>query len=491
MNTQSLNMLNAFDMVFRSNVHNGTSRAGKEAFFKALTGFGGTDEAALTGGSAIRIQSLDPLMKEVLPQQRDFTMWQILPKRNIWSMVDYYNRYTDLGGWPGATVNSETGTLMNFNPTIARATLPMAFFTSKGSVSVMLENAKSTEDPLMLEQRRTLISCLRDAEIMSLYGNRDAYALQPNGILHTMDTGAPTNVKNVDGRAITWDDVVEGASDVRGQRRFGQVDTSVMSNRCVFDWQTSTKDLNRVNMEVLSKTGNVAVNYAVDGIKSVYGEILNYTDIYLTEDKVPYTSEYSTYTNYNASLSPAVPAGLAAVAAADANSRFLQVSQAGSYHYLVYGQNDYGWGPAIITAAAVAVAVGDAVTLTIAPSVTNRETAYEVFRSRKLAAGAAAPAQSDFRKIGTVVKTAGATTYVDRNTNIPGTSEVILLSKDTKDAIDMTVFAEPFQYNLFSSDQLVKLFATALACALRVTKPEMHWVIKNVLPSRATWRPFG
>jgi len=121
-----------------------------------------------------------------------------------------------------------------------------------------------------------------------------------------------------------------------------------------------------------------------------------------------------------------------------------------------------------------------------------------VFRSKKLGGAATVPSSAagtdNYRYIGKVTRTGAATVFTDTNFNIPGTDEVYCITNDPmKDAIDYRQFAEPFQFPLYPSNTTgaVHPFLGIMALYLRVTKPEQHVLIKNVLPTDANWKPFG
>jgi hypothetical protein len=468
-----------------------------DSFHKALTGLGGTDEGALTGGSALRVQSLDAALKDAIAKEEDYKFWRLLRHRPIWSMVDYYNRRTDVGGYPRSGFKGETGPGADYNQNIARGFLAVSFIMHKGSVSWGAQNQEAVVDPLAAEQEAVMLRCARDAEYGFLEGDSSTMPNEFNSLRKEIEDNATADhIVDLAGRDIQWTDITNMLGFIKAHGNYGQITDAMMSNDCLADFENITQDLLRAPIMLTGDPGATkgqVLNLNIGAINTKFGLVTPDHNLNIREDKLPLTVEYNALIGETGA--PGVSAGVVPVVAAGTTS-FNKSLHYGRYYYLVIARNDSGFSNHVITAAAD-VTSGNRVTLTIQQSAGGLETCYEIYRSKKLAGTAAAPAATagtdNYRRIGVVAKAAGvgAATFVDDNTSIPGTSEIYLITnKPEKDAIDIAVFAEPFQFPLASESRPIYPFLGILMAALRVTKPRQHAIIKNVLPTRSTWNPF-
>jgi len=83
----------------------------------------------------------------------------------------------------------------------------------------------------------------------------------------------------------------------------------------------------------------------------------------------------------------------------------------------------------------------------------------------------------------------GTTVYVDLNTDIPGTSFIAVMTM-LEDAITIMRFLDMMRFPLYPTSKAEHPWAQLLFGHLRIGKPNQHVLIKNVLPSSASWKPF-
>src|SRR5690606_20185458 len=79
-----------------------------EALTKALTAGYGSDPAQFTGGSALRIQSLDKTMKATIQDNEHFRLFNALAKTGAGATVDEWTERPGVGGFLGGSTNTET-----------------------------------------------------------------------------------------------------------------------------------------------------------------------------------------------------------------------------------------------------------------------------------------------------------------------------------------------------------------------------------------------
>src|ERR1700744_2503668 len=104
----------------------GSSVAGEMSFTdvqelnKALTAGYGTDVATLTGGGALRIQSLDKTLMSVIQENEDFVLFNMLSNGDATATVDEWTEQSGVGGFLGGTTNTELGVIAQAQGTYNR-----------------------------------------------------------------------------------------------------------------------------------------------------------------------------------------------------------------------------------------------------------------------------------------------------------------------------------------------------------------------------------
>ncbi len=88
----------------------------------------------------------------------------------------------------------------------------------------------------------------------------------------------------------------------------------------------------------------------------------------------------------------------------------------------------------------------------------------------------------------TVAYTGSPQTFKDHNDELPGCSDVFLLTMDTVyDAIEWFQFLPMMKFDLYPTNSAVYPFLMLLFGALALKKPVQHIRIKNVAPSGLNW----
>src|SRR3546814_6849815 len=87
---------------------------------KALEAGYGTDVATLTGGGALRIQSLDKTMMATIQENEHFALFNELNKSNATATVDEWTEQNSVGGFLGGSTNTETGAIAQAQGSYAR-----------------------------------------------------------------------------------------------------------------------------------------------------------------------------------------------------------------------------------------------------------------------------------------------------------------------------------------------------------------------------------
>jgi hypothetical protein len=470
---------------------------------KALTAGYGTDMNTLTGGAALRIQSLDPVMQATIQETQHFKLFNRLAKTKPTATVDEWTEQSGIGGFLGGTSNGETGVIQSATGTYARRTGMVKYLMTRREVSVVQTFQNAIADSEAVEYANGSLQLLSDAEYFMFEGNDQIVDTEFSGIRAQLEQGVaagqvdPGNI--IDLRGVSLDNIAplnRAAAQSRSMNNFGTSTDVFWNVQVQADMDNALDPAFRVPVSSVGDPG-IRIGSPVVGIRTSGGQIATNEDIFIPDQSMrqPFEVRYPVVAAINSVAGTGFkPASVTGVAASEATSQFA-AGQAGLYYYAVAGINSLGQSEVVLSSQ-ITVAAGDKVTLTITKSTGGSEQGYVVYRSRKgggnSVAGSVVGEGSDFREIGRVKKVGATTTFVDTNANIPGTTEAYVLNlAPSATAITWRQFLPMFKFPLAAVNSAVIPWAQILAGYLRITKRRHHVLIKNVLPTSAVWRPFG
>ena len=475
---------------------------------KALNTLGnGTDLNALTGGGALRIESLNPVMAAATVENKHFKFFNMLlpSRRDVWSMMDQAVRKNDIGGFAGSAIATETGVGQAFRQgDYQRLVTELGVFSVRRNLPLVtaFQGAMQAQAGIVdfqaaeEEDLNAVLEILVSVENSLFYGNKGANASSIDGLFAQLDANAPNNVIDLRGEVLnSHTQMTKLCAKLTSVGAWGSPDQAFMSPLVKADLDDKLEVGYRLNLDtsVSSATTGVplrGMRYSSVGIAD--GEVKFDASAFIDETKLPVGVNYASQCTIPAATSIAG----AAVAAGAANSKWIDGTNggtaytvAGAYHYAVEA-----WIPGqvslpVATASAVTVAATGAVDLTITSGGT--ETYYNIFRSKK--GGSNDPAQMRF--IATVKRTAGSTTvFRDLNATIPGSSEVPILTSAPKANAIQWLQMLPLTKIPFAMTDFSYPWGAILLGALRLATPKRHGYIKNVIPTYAKtsqgWFPF-
>jgi hypothetical protein len=454
-----------------------------------------TDVANLTGGGALGVQSLDTAMKTTIQENEHFVLFNRLAKTNATNIVDEYTRQNGVGGFLGGTTNTQLGVVRAAQGDYAREVGLVKFLMSLRQVGYVLNIGKNITEATAVEERNGALQLLTDAEYLLFHGNASACPTQFDGIFAQLD-------KEIAAGNMGSDHVIDmNGGAVNSVDPFSQVNVAVMRYG---SWGRLTDALLPISVQndlnqgldpafrwMPGQNNTPMIGAHVEGIRLQGGVVKTAQDTFLHDENHPMVSPFQVSYSATATANAAInPASLTGSAANDSASMFTS-TRAGNYYYAVEAIDSTGAGMSqLAISAQVAVASGQSVTLTITKSSAGTESGYRIFRSKQN--GDNTPA--NFRLMTVVAKAAGnTTTYVDQNREIPGTVKIPLL--------DMAPGADAIGWRQFQPMTKIPLpfgvggvpvisWFQFLFGYLRITKPKRHGYIKNVLPTKAVWRPF-
>lgn len=388
---------------------------------KALEMGYGTDVAALSGGGALRVQSLDTTMQATIADNDHFTLFNKLDKPRIGATVDEWTEQSGVGGFLGGSTNTESGIIPGATGQYDRRVGMAKYLTTRREVTLVASITNNIVDAEAAEQRNGALQLLSDANYLSYMGDSAVVPTEFDGIAAQL-TGAvaagrvdPDHVIDLKGTALTSiDPFTRAAAAVSAYENFGRPTDLFWPNSVQADVDAALDPAFRVS---LSGQGNdITLGAPVSAIRLSQGVVKTNVDVFIPDDrmKAPFQIKFGALATANDGMKPAtVTPG---VPASDVSSGFGS-AHAGNYYYAVAGLNARGQSTVLVSTQ-VAIGAGEKVAITIAQSAGGTETGYAIYRSRKN--GTNSPA--DMRLVARIPKAGATTVFTDMNHLIPGTT---------------------------------------------------------------------
>lgn len=460
-----------------------------EALRKALEAGYGTDMSALTGGAALRIQSLDATMQATIQENQHFRLFNALPKPKAGATVDEWTEQNGVGGFLGGSTNTETGTIADATGNYHRRVGMVKYLMTRRQVSFVQTLQNAIADAEAIEYNNGALQLLTDAEFLCFEGDSAVVPTEFDGVYAQLLAGITAgqvsgdNVLDAEASSLASINLInQAAATISRYGNFGVPTDIFMSQLTQADFDSGLDPAFRVALD--NQPNSVMLGAPVTGIRTSWGNIKTQPDVFIRDEgqQLPFEVEYAAV----AAANTFSPASVTVNAASDDAASKFGATQAGNYYWLVTGVNAKGQSAGTKTTQ-TAVAAGKKAVLTITASVSGEETGYAIYRSRKNGTNTT----SDFRFVGRVAKAGATTTWTDLNREIPGTSKAYILNLTPgATAITWRQLLPMIKFPLYPTVSAVVPWAQMLFGYLRMSKRRHHVVIKNILPNGAVWRPF-
>lgn len=453
---------------------------------KSLTAGYGTDAAALTGGAALRIQSLDTVMQATVQDNKHFSLFNRLPKPGATATVDEWTEQYGVGGFLGGSTNIEDGEAEEAYGDYARMVGKVKYLSTYRKIPIVLQNQNNIVDAKALEATNGAKQLLTDIEYLLFEGDDSVVPTEFNGIATQIASlGSSDHIIDMAGNPLnTVEPIARAAETIFGIDSFG-------TPTDIFTATSVQTDLNNhldpaFRLGLTPQAQNTVLGTHVAGIQTSYGAIKTNQDVFIRDERLkkPFQVRHPAVAVKQDGIKPT----LAAAAGAGGSDSAWATAHAGNYYYLVSGVNAKGQSTGAISAQ-IAVTAGQQVTLTITPSVGGQETGYVIYRSRKNGTNAVA----DFREMVRVPKAAsGDTVFVDKNREIPGSTIGYVLNLNAADhAISWKQYMPMLEIPMAAVRSPIIPWLQMVCGYLRITKRRQHVLIKNIVPTGAAWKPFA
>jgi hypothetical protein len=456
----------------------------QEALKKSLTAGYETNLPAMTGGGALRLESLEPDLKKLIVDEKSTTLFNDLlaTKRPAESTIEQYTTVDSIGE---AQTYLEADAPDEIDSGLSRHTIPVKYIGAVGKVSNVAAAVKTQVDPVTLVKRLNNLAIKVKANKVAFNGNATNIPTEFDGLYASVAKSAyaADNIFDLKGHRPQIEDFNNAINAMSQQKGY------VTSNVRAYLAPTAKKNY---KAELLANK-----RYIVGGVPSVKaeeaaaaydsfkqnmiaydeGEMPMRKDLFLEPRFTPGNSTiYPLLDSTGASFvsigskAPGIPTITSITPVSDATST---LPGAVSYKYAVRSVNKYGHKSAAVESTEVAIADGENATFVIAPygdTAANTATAYEIYR--QLWVGAT---KAGYQYLFTV---AVGSAIVDRNAFMPNTSNIYVVDFDVDEVLQ---YAQLLDFALFPLATSVDAFTwlQRLYGVLMVYNPQRIAILKN------------
>lgn len=458
---------------------------------KSLSAGYGSDMTSLSGGSALRIQSLDKIMQATVVDNKHFKLFNALAKLKATAVLDEWTEQTDIGGFLGDSFNDQDGVAAEANGIYNRQVGRVKYMTTYRKIPIVLQHQNNLVDPTAIEAINGAKQLLQSIEHSLFEGNESVTPKAFSGIRYQLENSPFANDHVIDMHGASLDSVdpiMQAAQTVMSYGNFGTLTDLYIPPAVQTDLNTNLDPAFRVALD--NSPNSIAYGTHVRAIQTSWGAVATNNDVFIRDEKwqVPFELRPGSYSATAVANVAFKPASMTAVAGAGGSDSYWQSTHAGTYVYYVTGINEKGESQATAASSVVTVASGQQVTLTITQSASGSESGYVIYRGRKNGANAL----SDVREMVKVPKAGATTTFIDKNLLIPGTTSAFCLNLSPSDhAISWQQFMPMMKIPMAATNSPIIPWIQMICGYLRITKRNQHVLIKNIVPRSAVWKPFG
>lgn len=419
-------------------------------------------------GFPLRTESLESTLKNLTFEMDEIKLFKSIPKTPATNTVEEFNRLLsygaagarryDLGWMPEGDLPEEE------DSTYERVPVLVKFIGITGRVTHVANVIKPAHgNVIAMETMNKTMELLKMLERALFMGNSSMIPEQIDGLETQITAGAPDNVVDLRGAALTEEVLNDVLLKIRDN--FGAATDAYFSTGAFSDLAKLV--LERQRFGVAPAPG--VLGATITAFQGQHGKINLHDHVFLSPGQTPLAAGLG-----NASKRPLAPTiTVQPAAGANGASKFI-AGDAGAYIYQVVAGNRYGRSAPVVSNA-VTVAAGDGVTFTVQEG-GQGTTFYEIYRSTK---GGAAGTAVEMVK----VARSGATQVItDLNFDIPGTTKGFVLQQNMQ-SFSWAQLLPMTRIPLAVIDTSIR-WAQVLYGAIKLYAPAKNVVIKNI--GRAT-----
>jgi hypothetical protein len=420
-----------------------------------------------TGGSALAVEDLSPVLVSAEMQERQLTLWNRMPKEEAYSLDVEYDRLDTFGedGMDGFIASTDAGIVSD--PRFFRGLKTVKYLAVKGQVTLPAQvtntvgfrgvgrNMMDTSEEIKMRE------LLRHIERNLWWGDSAVSSLQWDGLFKQIDAGADTNNGiRLDLRGAPVDkNLLEYIANIAANNATDLTDL-YFPNEGLRDLRQSLFPQQRLDEN--ARTGSIGAAFLAFLIESIGGSP-DYMAIhrnYLLTLGVRGGIPRNVPTVASANAPSIAGATLTGVAGALTATPYRPGLDAGTFFYSFVAVGKGGWSTGVFSSG-IAATQGQGVTLTL----TDTDTSiiyYYLFRNPVDLSGATT---TNLKFLTRVARTGNATTFLDDGYNVPNTYHVACLTM-ASDELQfkqlLPVVKRPLPQDLMSNTYGILMFGTPL-----------------------------
>ena len=441
-----------------------------EALQKALEAGYGTNSAAFINGRALIPENCETTMVNVVAElKEDCKLFNSMKTVPVASTVHEENRRTSHGDYRFLSTN-EGGASRITDQEIERVFYEQKYLQTKRGITLQMEKARTFEDAYTSEKIAGVEVICKGAEFNMFHGNADVVPTDWNGFPAAIKKSKEPNILDLRGASIgskgekLFDEIAQQVWD-----RGGDLSKAFFPSRLAQPIKELFTD--RIRMMVKDKQ---ATFDQLPDYPTAIGSSIRFSGPNVGADKF-YHVKGIVKAAGDANSRPAIPTNVTAAAVATAaNSKFAAADD-GDYTYTVHAVNSYGISEGKAITAAVSVAEGGGVNLTITPDKSKPVTGLIICRSGK--DGTVVMEMTQIKAEDTAT-----TVYQDLNAELPGTASMLFLTeaRSYNPTYRFGQLLPVSTFPLFPTDAAITPFLVILFGALEVSAPEFCALVDNI-----------
>lgn len=443
-----------------------------ESIRKALSIGYDVDPATMTDGTAFRLESLEPDLKNLVFNQQSTVMANDLlaSKKIAASTVEQYSTIDDISE---AFTYLEGGLPPQEDDTYSRRFEQIKYIGAVGQVTNVIQQAKNMVSAMERENKSKLLAIMRKLNVLSYFGDKTLVSTEFNGFfkaVESFDSGSlvESNIIDLRGYRPTLEKFNQGVQVIQSVSGYTDKLRLYLSINSRYEYKNQLL----ANKQYFVNGGLNSQVQGVEGNKLIYdgGEAPMRPDMFLNPRKFPRMAGGSFIVTGD--TPPATPTITSVTPTADATSQL----DAGTYDYAIVAVNKFGQKsvPSVVAATQdVAVAAGEKVVFVVADSGTSPAsavaTAFEVYRR-----ASTKTADTDYRYL----FTAAIGTASDTGAWLPDTSCMFLIEWDQDQVCAYHQLMDVMRFPLANVADSVR-WLLRMYGALLVYNPKRVVIFKN------------
>ena len=416
-------------------------------------------------GFPLRVESLEATMKNLTFEMDEIKLFKTIPKIPATNTVEEFNRLLSYG--QGGTRRFNLGFMTEGDlpeeedSTYQRVTMLIKYLGVVGRVTHVANVIRSsTGNVIALETMNKTMELLKNLENALFFGDSTLIPEQFDGLFKLISDGAPNNVIDLRGGALTEELLNDMLLQIRDN--FGMATDAYFATGVFADLAKQVYD--RQRFAYAPAPG--VLGATITAFQGQHGRINMHDHVFIQEGPLAPTTGLGK--PEKRPLQPSITVQPAAAGGAP-GSQFV-ASDNGTYIYQVVAGNRYGLSTPVTTNG-VAVVAGDGVTFTVQDN-GQGTTFYEIYRTGP--GGAAGTA-----RLMTRVARTGATQVIsDLNADIPGTSQGFVLMQNQR-SFSWAQLLPMTRLPLAAVDTSIR-WAQVLYGGVKLYTPAKNIVVKNI-----------